>query len=304
MYATMTYTGGVHKHYEMEELIEDLGGFILQKNKAQVDISITIAIPEEDIDKIQQKAKELLGDVEISPLASTEIAVIAPTLAHQHLPHASCDIAEYLRRYGTKTNMIGLARGAGKGISQISKREKDIAEEHDLAVFTLGSFSDCIRTKKFLFEDLDIPVIVTGSPTDLTAEELSCEAYVPGFGRIPYRLKRGENIRALRNLAETAEDLIKKQRELLEEDPLIVSPVIVKIMLEREIPEIAEIVAPMPIVSQLDGVRVKLPYDEYHEKIANVEVEGYRLGDVTDIKQSKVFDGSTLIKIYPESSII
>ena len=51
MYATMTYTGGVHKHYEMEELIEDLGGFILQKNQAQVDISITIAVPEEDVDK-------------------------------------------------------------------------------------------------------------------------------------------------------------------------------------------------------------------------------------------------------------
>ena len=26
MYETMTYTGGVHKHYEIEELIEDLDG--------------------------------------------------------------------------------------------------------------------------------------------------------------------------------------------------------------------------------------------------------------------------------------
>ena len=46
--------------------------------------------------------------------------------------------------------MIGLARGAGKGISQISKKEKDLIEEHDLAVFSLGSFEDCIRKKKFL----------------------------------------------------------------------------------------------------------------------------------------------------------
>ena len=59
--------------------------------------------------------------------------------------------------------MIGLARGAGKGIAQINKEEKDLIEEHDLAIFSLGSFDDCIRKKKFLFEDIDIPVIVTGS---------------------------------------------------------------------------------------------------------------------------------------------
>ncbi len=302
MYATMTYTGGVHKHYEMEELIEDLGGFILQKNKAQVDISITIAVPEEDTDKIELKAKELLGDVQLSPLASTEIAVVSPTLARQHLPHAACDIAEYLRRYGTKTNMIGLARGAGKGISQISKKEKDLIEEHDLAVFSLGSFEDCIRKKKFLFEDIDIPVIVTGSP-ELTAEELNANAYVTGFGRIPRRLKRGENIRALRELASTAEDLISKQKEAIDEDPLIISPVITKIILEREVPEISDVIAPMAIVSQLDGVRVKLPFDEYSDIIADVEVEGYRLGDVAEIKRSKMYD-HILVKILPETAIL
>jgi putative methanogenesis marker protein 7 len=156
MYETLTYTGGIHKNYEIEELIEDLGGFILQKNESQLDITLTIAIPAEDVDKVEVKAKELLGDVELSPLASTEIAVVSPTLARQHLPHAACDIAEYLRRYGTKTNMIGLARGAGKGISQISKPEKDLIEEHDLAIFSLGSFEDCIRKKTHLFEDMGL----------------------------------------------------------------------------------------------------------------------------------------------------
>ena len=53
MYETMTYTGGVHKHYEIEELIEDLGGFILQKNESQIDITLTIAVPSEDTDKIE-----------------------------------------------------------------------------------------------------------------------------------------------------------------------------------------------------------------------------------------------------------
>lgn len=302
MYATMTYSGGVHKHYEMEELIEDLGGFILQKNESQLDITLTIAVPSEDTDKIEVKAKELLGSVELSPLASTEIAVVSPTLAHQHLPHAACDIAEYLRRYGTKTNMIGLARGAGKGISQISKREKDLIEEHDLAIFSLGSFDDCIRKKKFLFEDINIPVIVTGSP-EIKAEEINANAYVSGFGRIPRRLKRGENIRALRKLVKTAEDIISKEKEDLNDDPLIVSPVIVKIALERKIPEVKHINSPMAIVSQLDGVRLKLPYDEFHKEVEEVEVEGYRLGDIAEIKKSKMYD-HILVKILPETSLL
>lgn len=302
MYETMTYSGGIHKHNEIEELIEDLGGFILQKNDQQLDITMTVAIPAEDTDKLEEKAKELLGSVELSPLASTEIAVVSPTLARQHLPHAACDIAEYLRRYGTKTNMIGLARGAGKGISQISKPEKDLIEEHDLAIFSLGSFDDCIRKKTHLFEDIDIPVIVTGSP-EIVAEEINANAYVSGFGRIPRRLKRGENIRALRKLVEVSEEIISKQKEDLNDDPLIVSPIIVKIAIERNVPEVAHINAPMALVSQLDGVRVKLPYDEFHETIENVNVEGYRLGDIAEIKKSKMYD-HILVKILPETSLL
>lgn len=301
MYETMTYTGGIHKHYEIEELIEDLGGFILQKNESQLDITLTIAIPAEDTEKIEIKAKELLGDVEVSPLASTEIAVVSPTLARQHLPHAACDIAEYLRRYGTKTNMIGLARGAGKGISQISKPEKDLIEEHDLAIFSLGSFEDCIRKKTHLFEDIDIPVIVVGSP-ELEAEEINANAYVSGFGRIPRRLKRGENIRALRKLVDISENIIAKQKEDLNDDPLIVSPILTKIAIERSIDEIEHVNSPMALVSQLDGVRVKLPYDEYHEDISNVIVEGHKLGDIAEIKKSKMYD-HILVKILPETSL-
>ncbi len=302
MYETITYSGGIHKNNEMEELIEDLGGFILQRNESQLDITLTIAIPEEDTDKIEEKAKELLGSVELSPLASTEIAVVSPTLARQHLPHAACDIAEYMRRYGTKTNMVGLARGAGKGIAQISKKEKDLIEEHDLAIFSLGSFEDCIKKKKFLFEDIDIPVIVTGSPK-MDAEELNCDAYIEDFGRIPRRLKRGENIRALKKLVQTSEDIISKQKELLNDDPPIVSPILVKVAIERQVDEVEFINSPMAIVSKLDSVRVKLPYDEYHEEIAEVDVEGYKLDDIAEIKKSKMYD-HIMVNVLPETSII
>ncbi|MCD7781134.1 MAG: methanogenesis marker 7 protein [Methanosphaera sp.] len=302
MYETVTYSGGIHKNYEMEELIEDLGGFILQKNESQLDITLTIAVDKEDTDKIEEKAKELLGSVEVSPLASTEIAVVSPTLARQHLPHAACDIAEYLRRYGTKTNMIGLARGAGKGIAQISKAEKDLIEEHDLAIFSMGSFEDCIQHKKFLFDNLDIPVIVTGSP-QMDAEELDVDAYVSGFGRIPRRLKRGENIRALRSLVDCAEDIISKQKEALNDDPPIVSSILTKIAIERQVSEVEHINSPMAIVSKLDGVRVKLPYDEYKDMISDVIVDNYRLGDIAKIEKSRMYD-HILVKLLHETSLI
>ena len=118
MYETLTFTGGVHRSDEVRELIEDLGGFILQDTVQQMELVLNIAVPLEDVGKIEEKAKELLGKISIAPMAGSEIAIVSPTLARHHLPHAACDISEYLREYGAKDNMIGLARGDGKGTSR------------------------------------------------------------------------------------------------------------------------------------------------------------------------------------------
>ena len=45
MYETLTFTGGVHKSEEIKELIEDLGGFILQESIQQMELVLKIAIP-------------------------------------------------------------------------------------------------------------------------------------------------------------------------------------------------------------------------------------------------------------------
>ncbi|HOO03713.1 MAG TPA: methyl-coenzyme M reductase family protein, partial [Methanomassiliicoccales archaeon] len=42
------FDGGVHKLEEMLDLIEDIGGFVLQRIQVQVMVTLTIAIPEED----------------------------------------------------------------------------------------------------------------------------------------------------------------------------------------------------------------------------------------------------------------
>ena len=303
MYETLTYIGGVHKHEEITELIEDLGGFVLQETTSQMDLVLTLAVPMEDVEKVDEKSRELLGKIKRAPMAGTEIAIVSPTLARQHLPHSACDISEYLRRYGAKDNMIGLSRGAGKGISRISEDEKRLIEEHDLAVFALGSFKECLMNKTHLFMDLDIPVVVTGAPEMDVADLPGAVAYVGGLGRIPRRLKRGENIRSLRNLVEVVEDILATRRKEMLDDPPIVPSILVKTEIENQVPAVKEIYSPAPIVSQLDGVRVKLDYETYKDEIAEVIVDDYRLGDVSEIKKSMMYD-YTLVKLLPETSII
>jgi putative methanogenesis marker protein 7 len=303
MYETLTYSGGIHKNEEIKELIDDLGGFILQENILQMDLILNMAIPIDDVDKIKEKAKELLGKLSVAPMAGTEIAIVSPTLARHHLPHAACDISEYLRRFGAKDNMIGLARGAGKGIAGISQEEKYLIEEHDLAIFALGSFKQCIIDKSFLFDDIDIPVIVTGAP-DIDIEDLpGADYYVSGLGRIPRRLKRGENIRALRKLVEITESVLDNKRREMAVDPPIVPSILVKNEIEMQIPIIKDITSPTPVTSQMDGVRVKLDYDSYHDEIENVVINDQSLKEIADIKKSHMYD-YILVKLLNESSII
>lgn len=303
MYETLTFTGGVHRSDEMRELIEDLGGFILQDNVLQMELVLSMAVPLNDVARVEEKAKELLAKISVAPMAGSEIVIVSPTLARHHLPHAACDISEYLREYGAKDNMVGLARGDGKGTSGISEREKQLIEEHDIAIFALGSFETCIKTKSFLYDDIDIPVIVTGSP-DIPVEELpGADAYVGDLGRIPRRLRRGPDIRALEKLVETVEEILNNKKREMSMDPPLVPSIVVKNAIENQVPEVKDVISPAPVTSQLDGVRVKLDYDKYHEAIENVVIDGKKLSEIADIKKSQMYD-YILVKINSESSLI
>ena len=303
MYETLTFTGGVHRSEEIRELIEDLGGFILQDSIQQMELVLNIAVPLEDVDKVEKKADELLGKISIAPMAGSEIAIVSPTLARHHLPHAACDISEYLREYGAKDNMIGLARGDGKGTSGITEEEKSLIEEHDIAIFALGSFENCIKEKAFLYDDIDIPVIVTGAP-EIPIEELpGADAYVGDLGRIPRRLRRGPDIRALDKLVETTEAILNDRKREMALDAPLVPAIVVKNAIENQIREIKDVISPAPVTSQLDGVRVKLNYYEYADAISNVVIDGKKLSELAEIKKSFMYD-YILVKINSESSLV
>ncbi len=302
MLEPVKYVGGVYKHNHLLELVEDLGGYILQKNVMQTEVVLLMLVPINDMPIVEAKAKELLGKLTRAPLTGTEIATVAPTLAYHHLPHLDCDVAEFLRQHGAKTNMVGLARGVGKRICQITAYERDLINEHDLAVFILGNYEHCIIEKsKKLYEGIEIPIVVTGAPELKTEDVPNATAYVGSFGRILHQMRHAEELRALDKLAEVIGKVLDNVRAELAKDPPSVAPPRIKKEIEEQIPEIMDSLHPLPVTLQMNGARVKLPYEEYHEHIETIRfVEGVTMKEVARVLPSKMRN-FILIKALPKS---
>ncbi len=294
MYEVLMFDGGVYRINELYELVEDIGGFVIQKTQLQVAITVTIAIPSEDRPIIESKTKELGGKLVEVPLAGTEIAVVAPTLGRHHMPHPVCDIAEHLRRYGAITVVMGLARGKGRETAQITADEKTFIEEYDAAIFVLGNFADCIMKEKVrLFEDIQVPVVVVCGPNIPNLP--NCEAVVCGVGRKAERMRHADEIAKLEETATSVESAIFKRRKLIDEDPLCVHPAEVKQRVD-ELESVKQSLRPSPVVLHLDGLRVKVPYDQCKDILGDIDIFGRKLKDLTTISPSRL-GGSTMVRI-------
>ncbi len=301
MLEPIMYEGGVFKHNLVIELIEDLGGYVLQTNYMQTEVMIQMLCPHEDISMLEDLAKELRAKITRAPLTGTDIVVIAPTLAYHHLPHHACDVAEYMRRFGANTTLIGLARGVGRRIAQISAKERALVNEHDIAVFTLGNFEDCLVNKKYvLYKDLDVPCIITGTP-ELQKPPVYAKDYVGHLGRIAHRLKLENELDALDRLVETVGKTLDEHRIEISKDPLTTQPARIMKEIKEQIPEINKSLSPAPITLQLMGARVKLSYPQYKEVIENITFEeGVTLREIAEVLPSRVRD-YILIRILPKS---
>ena len=301
MLEPVMFTGGLYKHDLVLELVEDLGGYILQKNVTQTEIILLLLVPSEDMNALEILSRDLRGELVRAPLAGTEVAVVTPTLAIHHLPHVACDIAEYLRRHGSKTNMIGMARGVGREIAQINEYETALINEHDAAVFIFGNFEDCIKKKEDLYRNIGVPVIITGGPK-IDPEELPYAfGYVPSIGRMAHRTRKATEIGSLDNIVERVGRALDKTREAIAKDPLTTSPPRVMDAVREQVPEVEFSYSPLPIALNLTGVRVKLPYAGYRDKVAAVTFdEGVKLGEVATIRPSRMKD-YILVRILPSS---
>jgi putative methanogenesis marker protein 7 len=301
----VTYKGGLYRNDEIVDLIEDVGGYIIQKQMVATEVVIQALVPRDDISLISEVAKPLAGEITPSPLVGTEIAVVTPSLEIHHLPHASCDVAEYIRRFGAKTNMVGLARGFGKRIAQLNDEERDVINEHDLAIYLLGDFEECIRHKfPVLRRGIEVPIVVSGGPSKETLQRIidpPVDGYVGEVGRFMHRTKESEEINKLEEVVEEITRVLSKKREEIAKDPLSVSPARLMDIIRERVEEIHQVLSPTPITVQMTGLRVKLPYDQFSGVLKNLEIEqGVTIGDLAEIMPSRMRD-YILLRIRPFS---
>ncbi|MCS7140315.1 MAG: methanogenesis marker 7 protein [Candidatus Nezhaarchaeota archaeon] len=294
-YGYYIFEGGPYRKDYVIDLIEDLGGVVIQEFIMGLDLVMFIAIPRVDLNKFLRLASEFKARLREAKLIGSEIAVVPPSMSFRHLPHPTCDINEYLRRHGAKTFMVGLSRGVGQKRAMLTSYERDFLNEVDAAVFIMGNVSECIKRKSELLRGLRIPVVIVGGPqkVDLSSDV----AYVGGLGRISHRLKLSHEVKILDQLVEVLGKILDRRREEFLEDPPPFPPVLLKREVERQIEEVKDVT-----VLKIDGLRVPLNYDKYHEVVGNVIVEGYRLRDVAEIKRSVLKD-QILVKLLPESAI-
>ena len=201
--------------------------------------------------------------------------------------------------------MGGLARGCGKRIANLNDEERDVINEHDLAVYALGSFEECIRQKfPVLRRGIHVPIVVTGAPDRETLVEIidpPVEGYVGGVGRIMHRFKRPEELAKLDELVDEVSRTLDARRDDLAKDPLSIFPPRLMAIIEERIHEVSMLTHPTPVTAQMEGLRVKLPYDPYAPAVRSLEVaDGVTVGDIADVTPSRMRN-YILIRIKPFS---
>jgi putative methanogenesis marker protein 7 len=301
----VTYKGGIYRHDEIMDLIEDLGGYVIQKHVLAQEVVLQALVPKDDIPLIASIARPLTGEIVPSPLVGTEIAVVTMSLEIHHLPHASCDVAEYIRRNGAKTNMVGLSRGFGKRIAQLNDEERDVINEHDLVIFLLGDFQTCIQHKfPVLRRGITIPIVISGGPDKETLQKIidpPVDGYVGNIGRFMHRTKESEELEKLDEVVSEITRVLEKKREEMAKDPPSVSPARLMDVINEQVEEIHDVLSPTPVTVQMMGLRVKLPYDTFAPVLRKLTLEGeVKVGEVADVVPSRMRD-YILIRIKPFS---
>jgi methyl coenzyme M reductase subunit C-like uncharacterized protein (methanogenesis marker protein 7) len=147
-----------------------------------------------------------------------------------------------------------------------------------------------------MLERLITPAVITGGP------ELSSFphnfGYVSGFGRKATRLKGSEDLIALGRLVTLLGECISERKRRLYPDlPDVVLPALGQ-AIERQIPEIKDVISPSPITIKLNGLRAKLPFDEYAQRVRQIEYNGSHLEDIASVSRSVLKD-QILVKIEP-----
>ncbi len=297
MFKMYVFKGGIYRHDEIIDLIEDFGGIVMQKTPMQTEINIVFALPEYDLAYITDKAKRIKGEILDIPFGDMEIAIVSPSLSRHHLPHPVCDISEFLRRYGATTNIVGLARGYGKTIFQIADKEKRMISEHDAAVFSFGIYEECVKLKAQTVSSYQIPHVICGGPPEMEG----IENYIGDIGRKASRMRSSQDIATLEEIKKALQDKVELRRKEIAKDPFPYPPAYIKRAIEQQM-KIKGSLGDNPVVLHLSGLRVKLPYTEHAPSVKNITLGDHKLGDIATIEKSFLSD-TILVTLTPKSEL-
>jgi putative methanogenesis marker protein 7 len=201
--------------------------------------------------------------------------------------------------------MVSLARGPGKRIAGLNDEERDVINEHDIAVYLMGNFETCIEYKMpTLLRGIEVPVVVCGGPTTETLKKIidpPVDGYIGNVGRFMRRTKEADEIDKLDEIVAEITRVLEKKREEIQKDPLSISPARLMGLINEKVPAIHGVTSPTPLTVQMAGLRVKLPYDSFAANLRELEIEdGIKLGDISEIVPSRMRD-YILVKILPFS---
>jgi len=141
-------------------------------------------------------------------------------------------------------------------------------------------------------------VVVLGGPKIFNIEGL--DYYVGGIGRRSQRLRQKYDLDIFDAMVKEISKAVEKRRREIEEDPLVLEPMYLKKILEENVEGIEKIISPIPIVLNVDGVKVKMPLNQFKDKIKNIEFDGRKIEEYCNIYQSP-YTGFTILKIYTKS---
>jgi putative methanogenesis marker protein 7 len=194
----------------------------------------------------------------------------------------------------------------GKRIAGINDEERDVINEHDIAVYVLGNFEVCIEHKMpILRRGVEVPIVLCGAPDKETLERITkpaVDGYVGNVGRFMHRTKESDELAKLDEIIAEITRVLERKREEIAKDPLSVSPARLMDVIREQVPAIHEVTSPTPLTVQMAGLRVKLPYDTYAHVLKKTVIEdGITIGDVSEIVPSRMRD-YILVKILPFSS--
>ena len=125
--------------------------------------------------------------------------------------------------------------------------------------------------------------------------------YIGGLGRFMHRTKEPDELARLDEIVAEVTRVVDQRRTSIAKDPLSIAPARLMDVILESVPDIHEVTSPVPVVVQMDGIRVKLPYDPYAGRIKEVEIEsGIKIADICDLRPSRMRD-YILMKVKPFS---